>query len=55
MKITHNKCMGPVELVGRTVKTEPQDREWPLDKIAEVPYCTLCKTVVNVSELVNLP
>lgn len=49
--LTHRLCDGgTVEGRWRTVISRPDDNHWPVDAYIRVPYCTVCKRCVSVTE-----
>ncbi len=52
MTLTHLHCTGAVTIEKRTVMTAGNDTAWPKNIEVQVPYCTVCKTVVNLTDVV---
>lgn len=42
MNLIHVDCLGPIVMKRRMIVSQPEDREWPSDFVAALPYCEKC-------------
>ena len=47
----HLVCKTELVVRPRVVQTIPYDKEWPRDVTLGLPYCTRCKTLVPLPEI----